>query len=140
MTRTARSSFPRAIVKDRSESKTGLDKSLRKNGAGMHNWGSLADEGYLESAALEDEEFDDNESTTDTISSQSDSLEDKKPTSNSTLTEEELETARKFRKNALKTIDLDLTTIARTSSAVSTSPKSVASIQARFLSPSFVKG
>lgn len=31
-------------------------------------------------------------------------LEDKKPTSNSTLTEEELETARKFRKNALKTI------------------------------------
>jgi Hyaluronan / mRNA binding family len=71
MTRTARSSFPRAIHKDRSESKSGLDKSLRKNGAGMHNWGSLADERHLEFAAIEDEapDFDDNESTTDTISS-----------------------------------------------------------------------
>jgi hypothetical protein len=76
MTRTARSAFPRAILKDRSESKSGLDKSLRKNGAGMHNWGNLADEVYLESAAIEDEglEFDDNESTSDTISSQSDCM------------------------------------------------------------------
>jgi hypothetical protein len=74
MTRTARSSFPRAILKDRSESRTGLDKSLRKNGAGMHNWGSLADEGHLEFAAMDDEEQElaDDESTSDSISSQSD--------------------------------------------------------------------
>lgn len=74
MTRTARSSFPRAILKDRSESKTGLDKSLRKNGAGMHNWGSLADEEVLEFAAMDDEEHDlaDDESTSGSISSQSD--------------------------------------------------------------------
>jgi hypothetical protein len=55
MTRTERAGFPRALGRDRSESKSGLDKSLRKNGAGQHNWGNLADEGYLESAALEDE-------------------------------------------------------------------------------------
>jgi hypothetical protein len=55
MTRTERASFPRALGRDRSESKSGLDKSIRKNGAGQHNWGSLADEGDFESAALEDE-------------------------------------------------------------------------------------
>jgi hypothetical protein len=76
MTRTARSSFPRAVRKDRSESKSGLDKSLRKNGAGMHNWGSIADEKTLEFAALDDEEleFDDNESTSDSLSSQSECM------------------------------------------------------------------
>ena len=74
MTRTARSSFPRAIVKDRSESKSGLDKSLRKNGAGMHNWGSLADEEVLEFAAIYDEEQElaDDESISGSVSSQSD--------------------------------------------------------------------
>lgn len=56
MTRTARSTFPRALIRDRSESKSGLDKSLRKGGGGHHNWGSIADEGYLEAAALEDEQ------------------------------------------------------------------------------------
>lgn len=55
MTRTARASFPRAAAKDRSESRTGLDKSIRKGGAGAHNWGSIDDEGELEAAALEDE-------------------------------------------------------------------------------------
>jgi len=133
MTRTARSSFPRAIVKDRSESKTGFDKSLRKNGAGMHNWGSLADEEVLEFAAIDDEERElaDDESTSGSISSQSDFLEDKKPSSYSALTAQELETARKFRKNVLKanTNSIDLSAIARTSSVVSTSPKSVAPIQ-----------
>jgi hypothetical protein len=76
MTRTARSSFPRAVRKDRSESKSGLDKSLRKNGAGMHNWGSIADEKTLEFAALDDGglEFDDNESTSDSLSSLSECM------------------------------------------------------------------
>lgn len=55
MTRTERAAFPRALFRDRSESKSGLDKSLRKSGGGNHNWGSIHNEGYLESAALEDE-------------------------------------------------------------------------------------
>jgi len=55
MTRTARATYPRAVIKDRSESRSGLDASMRKSGAGHHNWGSIADEVYLESAAMEDE-------------------------------------------------------------------------------------
>lgn len=58
MTRTERSIFPKAISKDRSESKSGMDKSLRKRGAGTHNWGSLADEASLEYDAWDDEEAD----------------------------------------------------------------------------------
>lgn len=42
-------------MKDRSESRSGLDSSLRKGGAGGHNWGSLTDERELETAGLEDE-------------------------------------------------------------------------------------
>ena len=42
----------------RSESKSGYDKSLRKGGAGAHNWGSIRDELELERDALEDEDFD----------------------------------------------------------------------------------
>ncbi|KAG5653784.1 hypothetical protein H0H81_010454 [Sphagnurus paluster] len=127
MTRTARASFPRAIVRDRSESKSGLDKSIRKNGAGAHSWGSLADEKDLEYAAMDDEEleFEQELSESDNLSTSSEPLEEKKielQRPNSTLTSDELETARKFRKNALKTTDLDLSAIARTSSAVSTSP------------------
>lgn len=56
MTRTERAAFPRALMRDRSESKSGLDKSLRKGGSGHHNWGSILDEGYLETAAVEDEQ------------------------------------------------------------------------------------
>ena len=44
MTRTERASYPRAINKDRSESKNAMDKSLPKHGAGPHNWGSYEDE------------------------------------------------------------------------------------------------
>ena len=55
MTRTERSLSPRAIIKDRSESKTGMDKTLRKGGAGGHNWGNINDEYYLEAEALDDE-------------------------------------------------------------------------------------
>ena len=71
MTRTERSSFPRAMIKDRSESRSGLDKSIRKKGAGQHNWGSLAEELNLESAALEDEELEYDE---DNITNSSDSV------------------------------------------------------------------
>lgn len=58
MTRTERATSPRAIIKDRSESKTGIDKHTPKNGAGPHNWGSLMDERELEEAATFDEEHD----------------------------------------------------------------------------------
>ena len=56
MTRTERASYPRALNRDRSESRNGLDSSLRKRGAGNYNWGSLADEHRLESTAQDDEE------------------------------------------------------------------------------------
>ena len=55
MTRTSRAAYPRALDRDRSQSRTGLPRTLRKCGAGSHNWGSLADEGDLEAAALADE-------------------------------------------------------------------------------------
>ena len=42
------------FVAPRSESKTGLDKSDRKGGAGAHNWGSYADEQDHELRAAED--------------------------------------------------------------------------------------
>jgi len=56
MTRTERASYPRALNRDRSESRNGLDSGLRKRGAGNYNWGSLADEHRLESTAQDDEE------------------------------------------------------------------------------------
>ena len=57
MTRTERASHPRALKKDRSLSRNGLDSHIRKNGAGAHNWGSIDYEEVLESGAIEDEEF-----------------------------------------------------------------------------------
>jgi len=59
MTRTARAAFPRAIYKDRSESKSGHrdDKHVRKDGAGSHGWGSIADEKAHEDAGLRDEQL-----------------------------------------------------------------------------------
>ena len=55
MTRTARAAYPRAVLRDRSESRSGIDTSIRKDGAGQHNWGSIADEGQLEFDAIADE-------------------------------------------------------------------------------------
>ncbi|KAF7964848.1 hypothetical protein HWV62_2500, partial [Athelia sp. TMB] len=57
MTRTARATFPRAMNKDRSESKSGHrdDKHMRKDGGGPHGWGRLSDEKDLEEAAMQDE-------------------------------------------------------------------------------------
>ncbi|KAA1474551.1 hypothetical protein DENSPDRAFT_841153 [Dentipellis sp. KUC8613] len=56
MTRTERATSPRALLKDRSEAKNGMDASIRKGGAGAHNWGSLDDEARLEDEADLDEE------------------------------------------------------------------------------------
>jgi hypothetical protein len=58
MTRTSRAAYPRAINKDRSKSRSGLDPNVRKGGAGYHNWGSIADEAFLEAAAIVDEQQD----------------------------------------------------------------------------------
>lgn len=55
MTRTERATSPRALMKDRSEARNGYDNSLRKGGAGAHNWGSLDDEGRFEREGLDDE-------------------------------------------------------------------------------------
>ncbi|KAH7883191.1 hypothetical protein F5I97DRAFT_1902855 [Phlebopus sp. FC_14] len=137
MTRTERSVFPRALVRDRSESKSGYDKSLRKNGGGHHNWGSLADESYLEAAAIEDEERDlanapinkpgssDIPHTLWLLTRRTRPVEHEKPAverRQNSFTEEERQTAREFRKTALKGHDIDLSAIARTSAAVSMSP------------------
>jgi len=125
MTRTERSAFPRSLLKDRSEARNGLNPGLRKNGAGGHNWGRLADERELETAAMADEEYDygEEDADVDTSSSNSESpTELKKPMFDRTLTEEEIAFAKQFRKNALKGQDIDLSAIARTSAAVSSSP------------------
>lgn len=61
MTRTERSHSLRALIKDRSEARNGMDNSVPKGGAGGHNWGSLDSELDYENAAIADEaaEFDD---------------------------------------------------------------------------------
>ncbi|KAG8841446.1 hypothetical protein FRC20_005036 [Serendipita sp. 405] len=61
MTRTARASSPQALFKDRSLARNGRDKSIKKNGAGAHGWGSLKDEADLELAAEDDEARDQEE-------------------------------------------------------------------------------
>jgi len=55
MTRTERSQSLRALIKDRSEARNGMDTSLPKGGAGSHNWGSLQSEYNYEAAAIDDE-------------------------------------------------------------------------------------
>ncbi len=55
MTRTERSSSLRALVRDRSEARNGMDNSLPKGGAGAYNWGSIHAEYDHENAAIADE-------------------------------------------------------------------------------------
>jgi hypothetical protein len=57
MTRTERSHSLRALVKDRSEARNGMDSSVPKGGAGAHNWGSVASELFYENAAMTDETY-----------------------------------------------------------------------------------
>ncbi|KAJ2922905.1 hypothetical protein H1R20_g14165, partial [Candolleomyces eurysporus] len=109
MTRTARAAYPRAVMKDRSESRSGLDSSLRKGGAETD---ALEDENVeLEEAGREQDVVEDT-SSKDTRSS---------PPATS-LSEDELKQARKYRKGLLNKKDVDLSAIARTSAAASTSP------------------
>lgn len=56
MTRTERSQSLRALVKDRSEARNGMDSSVPKGGAGAHNWGSVDFELDYENAATYDVE------------------------------------------------------------------------------------
>ncbi|KJA23914.1 hypothetical protein HYPSUDRAFT_39429 [Hypholoma sublateritium FD-334 SS-4] len=114
MTRTARAAYPRAVIKDRSESRTGTYDMARKSGAGQHNWGSLADERQLESAALDDARLDeaageepapavDLASSTSSVQSASPPAKPAMARSASSgMTPAELEQARLFRKTALK--------------------------------------
>ncbi|EAU84022.1 hypothetical protein CC1G_11460 [Coprinopsis cinerea okayama7 len=138
MARTARSQFPRAVQKDRHENRSGLDPNLRKGGAGSYNWGNIMDERELHTEALHDEGIvDDGElvgrpleqdiiadqqfragSPADTTSSGP----SKPGLSRSRSHEEELEEARKARKNMLNKKNIDLSAIARTSVGASTSP------------------
>jgi hypothetical protein len=55
MTRTERSHSLRALIKDRSEARNGMDSSLPKGGGGAHNWGSLDSELRYETEAIADE-------------------------------------------------------------------------------------
>lgn len=48
MTRTARAVHPRAVAKDASISRNGLNGNMRKGGAGAHNWGTVDDEARYE--------------------------------------------------------------------------------------------
>jgi hypothetical protein len=120
MTRTERAVSPRAIIRDRSESKSGLDKSLRKGGAGPHNWGSIDNERELEDAAYDDEQRDAEQVTVKAGSP----ADDKKPelARSTSMSDEEVKNAKQFRTNAFKGESVDLAAIARTSAAVSTSP------------------
>ncbi|KAJ3557472.1 hypothetical protein NP233_g11734 [Leucocoprinus birnbaumii] len=142
MTRTERASYPRALNRDRSESRTGMDSSLRKGGAGGHNWGNLNEERRLELDARDDEELEEEEEEETRPSegtglrspAESSEVSSKPPmersasgtsattTSSSAITEEDRENARKLRKNAFKKNELDLAAIARSSAAVSGSP------------------
>ncbi|KAH8107499.1 hypothetical protein DFH11DRAFT_1636745 [Phellopilus nigrolimitatus] len=125
MTRTERSTSPRAILKDRSESRSGYDKSLRKGGAGPHNWGSMRNELELERYALEDAELDTEElgAVTEPNAAVRPSVDGPVESSleRSVASEDELEKAREFRARGLKG-NIDLAAIARTSAGASSSP------------------
>ncbi|KAL4071721.1 hypothetical protein V8B97DRAFT_1943382 [Scleroderma yunnanense] len=120
MTRTERSAYPRALVRDRSQSRSGLDNHIRKGGGGRYNWGKIEDEGSLEAAAVNDQslEFVEELEVNDGVNPRNPALD----RTSSSLSEQEIEQARQIRKNALKGQGVDLATIARTSSAVSASP------------------
>ncbi|KAF9653655.1 hypothetical protein BDM02DRAFT_1635491 [Thelephora ganbajun] len=132
MTRTERSISPRAIIKDRSESKSGMDKALRKGGAGGHNWGNINEEYLLEAEALDDQQQEPvankgvYPATLSTSRHSPASLPEKsvdKPEltrRTSVTSEEDRSAAREVRKRALKD-GVDLASIARSSVAVSSS-------------------
>ncbi|KAJ3864233.1 MAG: hypothetical protein NXY57DRAFT_1027840 [Lentinula lateritia] len=118
MTRTARATYPRAALKDRSQSRSGMDKSLKKDGAGRGNWGKLGEVEYDDEYDEESYEAEtENLDASETGSEASSTLELKRSVSD----QKEVEAARAFRKRALSGT-VDLSSIARTSVAVSGSP------------------
>jgi len=123
MTRTERSQSLRALLKDRSEARNGMDSSVPKGGAGAYNWGSIDSEFDYENAALADEaaEFDDQAEEAGAPKPQP-----KEPATvrrTSSVTDEDRENAIKIRKIALKSNgEISLADIARSSVAVSASP------------------
>ncbi|KAL1409651.1 hypothetical protein Q8F55_003647 [Vanrija albida] len=145
MTRTERNNYPAAVLKDR-HSRAGLNKSEmeRKGGAGVHNWGSFAEEENLEyqgdmDARLETAMFEDDDVTKDAAEeTQSADTEDSaelaelgstnaRPIATgqrrlSQVTDEEREAALRYREGGLKQNGVDLASIARTSYGVAQSP------------------
>jgi len=132
MTGTKRATNPRALIRDRSNSKSGMDKSMRKAGGGAHNWGNMEDQ-------IEAEMYDDGEedSLEDAAKSASvppvdaseyvDHPKDRRASVSTAstgtgVTEEEREKAQEYRAKALREGNLDLAAIARTSGAIATSP------------------
>ncbi|KAG8919487.1 hypothetical protein FRC02_001606 [Tulasnella sp. 418] len=138
MARTERAVHPRAIIKDRSESKSGMDKSMRKGGAGAHNWGSAHDQfdveyydeidaeapkdaarGHHAKVVASEHDVEDAE---ESPKGRRSSVSTTSTGAVSNITDEEREKALAFRTKALKNNDLDLAAIARTSGALSHSP------------------
>ncbi|KAI0258567.1 hypothetical protein BC834DRAFT_835282 [Gloeopeniophorella convolvens] len=126
MTRTSRSVSPRALLKDRSEARNGMDTSLPKGGAGAHNWGTFELEADYQADALADEAAEFEDQVQETGGAPGPASVPKKPIvvrRTSSVTDEDRENALKVRKNALKSgNDIDLAAIARSSVAVSGSP------------------
>ncbi|EKM57322.1 uncharacterized protein PHACADRAFT_255021 [Phanerochaete carnosa HHB-10118-sp] len=116
MTRTERSTSLRAIMKDRSQPRNAMGQELKKDGAGPHNWGALRYEQELEEDAQFDgeREYDGEEAP---VPREEGTTSARRPSV--TLTEEEKRRAAEIRKNALRSPDVDLAAIARSSHAVS---------------------
>ncbi|KAG8771273.1 hypothetical protein FRC12_003721 [Ceratobasidium sp. 428] len=127
MTRTERAVHPRALAKDRSESRSGYDKSVKKGGSG--GWGTLDDD-----IAVQQEDYDIHErekeeardEVNDSMTNSSGASDARKSPemarrASITMTDEERQNARDFRASGYKG-DIDLAAIARTSAAASTSP------------------
>ncbi|CCO35901.1 peptidyl-prolyl isomerase D (cyclophilin D) [Rhizoctonia solani AG-1 IB] len=121
MTRTERAAYPRAINKDRSEARNGMDRSLKKGGAG--GWGTIDDEMAVGQDEYERDEGRDEVRDDLTNSSASGKSPEIPRRASITMTDEERRGAKDFRAHALKDGETDLAAIARTSSAASTSPR-----------------
>ncbi|KAG8896377.1 hypothetical protein FRB99_008922 [Tulasnella sp. 403] len=109
-----------------------MDKSLRKNGAGAHNWGPTVDvfEGEFMDDLDEDlpPSADANINITAVEAAVLQSPKDRRASVSTASTggsnhDDEKEKAIAYRAKALKEGSIDLASIARTSNAVSTSPK-----------------
>ncbi|KAF8597573.1 hypothetical protein BDV93DRAFT_369268 [Ceratobasidium sp. AG-I] len=125
MTRTERAVHPRALAKDRSESRTGYDKSVKKGGAG--GWGSLDDDITAGQEDFIEHQEEARDEVSDRMTSSSGASDARKSPdmprrASITLTDEERQNAKDVRAGAFKNGELDLAAIARTSSAVSASP------------------